>query len=160
MEYRKRRRIRKKEARKLSDEIKERWGDCPFSEKNQVDLAEARDFALIFSEGELVGMIYEGMAFLTLKGILACSPSKAWVTVDMGAVKFLYNGADVMAPGIVDADPHIKEGDPVWIREETHKKPLAVGIALTEGEEMKLSDKGKAVKTIHYVGDKIWKTDE
>lgn len=160
MWYRKRRRIRKKEIRKLSEEIIERWGDCPFSEKNQVDLAEARDFDLIFSDGKLLGIIYEGMSFLTLRGILACNPSKAWVTVDMGAVKFLYNGADVMAPGITDADAEIKEGDPVWIREETHKKPLAVGIALMDGKEMVLSNKGKAVKTIHYVGDRIWKTDE
>ncbi len=160
MEYRKRRRIRRKEARKLSDEIRERWGDCPFSGDHQVDLAEGRDFGLIFSDGKLVGLIYNGMAFLTLRGILLCSPSKKWVTVDMGAVKFLYNGADVMAPGIVDADIEIREGDPVWVKEEKHGKPLAVGIALMEGGEMVTSRKGKAIKTLHHIGDKVWKADE
>jgi len=160
LEYRKRKRIRRKEARKLAEEIRESWGDCPFSENNQVDIAESGDFQLIFSEGTIVGMIYDGKAFLTLRGILACNPTKKYATVDMGAVKFLYNGADVMAPGIVDADPEIKEGDAVWVREESHKRPLAVGIALMDGNAMKESKKGKAIKTLHYVGDKIWKFNE
>ncbi len=160
LEYRKRRRIRRKEARKLAEEIRDRWGDCPFSEENQVDLAESGEFQLIFSEGIIVGLIYDGMAFLTLRGILACNPTKGYATVDMGAVKFLYNGADVMAPGIVEADPEIKEGEPVWVREESHKRPLAVGIALLDGRTMVESKKGKAIKTLHHVGDKIWKFNE
>ncbi len=160
LEYRKRRRIRKKEAKRLAEEIIERWGDCPFSGENQVDLAESGDMSLIFSDGMLVGMIYYGKAFLTIRGILACNPDKKYVTVDMGAVKFLSNGADVMSPGVVDADPEIKEGDPVWVREERHGKPLVVGIALMDGNSMKESKKGKAIKTIHYVGDKIWKFNE
>ncbi|PNV77089.1 MAG: RNA-binding protein [Thermoproteota archaeon] len=32
------------------------------------------------------------------------------VVVDLGAVKFILNGADVMGPGIRDADKRIKEG--------------------------------------------------
>ena len=68
----------------------------------------------------------------------------------------MVNGADVMAPGIVDADEDIKEGDVVFVVDENHKKPICVGIALMDGKSMKESDKGRAIKNLHYVGDKIW----
>ena len=66
------------------------------------------------------------------------------------------NGADVMSPGIVDADRETCEGGGVWVRDERNFKPLAIGLALMSGEEMRGADKGKAIKTIHFVGDKIW----
>ena len=74
----------------------------------------------------------------------------------MGAIKFVINGADIMAPGIVDADNKIKENDQVWICDEKNNKPLAVGIALMTGAQMIIKKKGKAVKIIHHVGDNIW----
>ena len=76
--------------------------------------------------------------------------------VDMGAVKFVTNGADVMAPGIVDADLDIEDGNSVWICDQQHRKPLAVGSALMNGEDMKNKSSGKAVKIIHYIGDELW----
>jgi len=94
--------------------------------------------------------------FFTLKGLEKYKPKEHFVVVDMGAVKFVTNGADVMAPGIVDADENICEGDQVWICDEKNHKPLAVGIALMLGEEMKNEKKGKAIQIIHYVGDKLW----
>lgn len=78
------------------------------------------------------------------------------MVVDAGAVPFIANGADVMGPGIVYADPDIMAGDLVVILEERHKKPLAVGRALRSGQEMK--GEGKAVKSIHHVGDRLWKS--
>jgi PUA domain protein len=74
----------------------------------------------------------------------------------MGAVVFITKGADVMAPGITDADPMIKKDDLVWICDEKHRKPLAIGIAIMTGEEMKTKKTGKAVKTLHFVGDRLW----
>ena len=61
-----------------------------------------------------------------------------------------------MAPGIVDADPSILKDDYVWICDENNKKPLAIGIALMSGEQMKQSKEGKAIKNLHYVGDELW----
>jgi PUA domain protein len=74
----------------------------------------------------------------------------------MGAIGFITKGADVMAPGITDVDVSIQRDDLVWICDEKHRKPLAVGIALLTGEEMKTKKPGKAVKTLHYVGDRLW----
>ena len=78
------------------------------------------------------------------------------VVVDMGAVRFVTKGADIMSPGIVDADDSIVEDDIVIIVEETHNKPLAIGISLITGPEMVENSEGKAIKNIHYVGDAIW----
>jgi PUA domain protein len=82
------------------------------------------------------------------------------VTVDMGAVPHVANGADVMAPGITEADPAIRAGDLVWVRDERNRRPLAVGRALVDGPAMPRGKKGKAVETLHHVGDALWSTDE
>ena len=87
-------------------------------------------------------------------------PAARSVTVDMGAVPFVTNGADVMGPGITDADESIAEGDLVWIKDVKNGAPLAIGKALRSGAELKNKAGGKAIKTIHYVGDKLWKTGE
>ena len=92
----------------------------------------------------------------TVKGALKMDIKSSYVVVDMGAVKFVAKGADVMSPGIVDADPSIKEGNLVVIVEESHKKPLAVGRSLISGTEMIENREGKAVKSLHYIGDDIW----
>ncbi|MDY6779218.1 MAG: PUA domain-containing protein, partial [Halobacteria archaeon] len=76
-------------------------------------------------------------------------------TVDEGAVEFVTNGADVMRPGVVDADECIEEGDLVVVVEENHGKSLAVGRALTSGEEM-TGDEGRVVESLHHVGDELW----
>ncbi len=78
------------------------------------------------------------------------------VTVDMGAVKFVVSGADVMRPGIVSFDEEIMKDKIVLVVDVTHKKPLAVGKMMFSGDEAKAMASGKVVKNLHYVGDKVW----
>lgn len=78
------------------------------------------------------------------------------ITVDMGAVRFVANGADIMRPGIVAFDDGIEAGDVVVVVDQNFGKNLAVGLALAGSVEMKSMDMGKAVKNLHYVGDRIW----
>lgn len=78
------------------------------------------------------------------------------VVVDMGAIKFLIGGADVMRPGIVEIDETIAKDEVIVIVDVNNKKPIAVGVALLSGGEMKKTASGKVIKNIHYVGDKIW----
>jgi PUA domain protein len=96
--------------------------------------------------------------FPTLKAFLStdCRTLPRHITVDMGAVPFVTNGADVMAPGIVDLDELIEKGDFVIITEERHGKPLAIGEALYDSTDIQSMDQGKVIKNIHYVGDKMW----
>ena len=54
------------------------------------------------------------------------------------------------------ADATVSEGGWAYVRDARHKRPLVVGTALMSGPEMVVADKGRAVQTLHYVGDKIW----
>ena len=74
----------------------------------------------------------------------------------MGAVPYICNGADTMSAGINATANSVSEGDIVWVRDENNAKPLAVGTALISGEEMISSNKGKAIKVIHYLSDPLW----
>ncbi len=80
------------------------------------------------------------------------------VTVDMGAVRFIVNGADVMRPGVVAVEDGIAAGDLVAVVDQQHLKPLAVGEALLGSEAMRAAAGGKVVRTLHHVGDKQWET--
>ena len=140
--------------------IREALGVEIASADDPLDSAEAGGWHLILVDGKALVFLIDDRPFLTVRGLLAKKPEKRFVTVDMGAVKYVCNGADVMAPGIVDADRTIDSGDLVWIRDERNRQPLAVGKALLSGEEMIVGESGKAVKTLHWVGDGLWKLDE
>lgn len=90
--------------------------------------------------------------FLGKPETLAQFPS---VKVDMGAVKFVCNGAKVLRPGIVELGS-FKKGDIVTVQDQTHGKMLAVGIALEDSEAAKAMQKGYVVDNLHYISDKIW----
>ncbi len=156
----KRKRMREKEVKALASQLRDIFGTEVFTEKDAVDLAESSDFDLIFVNNDILGLIYEGKPFLTVRGILKYKPERCAVTVDMGAVPYVTNGADVMGPGIVEADPSLAEGDLVWIRDIKNKVPLAVGVALRDAAGLSAKEKGKAIKTLHNVGDKLWKSGE
>jgi len=93
--------------------------------------------------------------FLTVQGANAHPPETHVLTVDAGAISFVSDGADIMRPGITEADDDISEGDLVAINEEGHGKFLAIGRAMTDGSDM-VGDSGKVVKSIHHVGDDLF----
>ncbi|HEY3419817.1 MAG TPA: RNA-binding protein [Methanomassiliicoccales archaeon] len=156
----KRGRLREKEIRSLSEEISSKVGMQVFTAKDTIDKAESSDFDVIFVNNEILALVISGKAFLTVKGVLKYDPPKSYVTVDMGAVPYVVKGADIMGPGIVDADKDIKPGDFVWVRDVKNKRALAIGEALVSGAEMLEKKSGKSIKNLHYVGDKLWKYDE
>ena len=96
------------------------------------------------------------VAFPTLKGILSWKPKLKWIAVDRGAIPFLLNGADCMMAGIQDCALEIIENDLVWICDDVHKKPIAVGWALTDSTTMIKSKSDKGISTIHWIGDELW----
>jgi len=98
----------------------------------------------------------EDWAFPTLRGLVEHPIPERRVVVDSGAVRFVANGADAMRPGIVSISPDVCLGHPVQVVEERHGKPLAVGIALLDAADMEQQEKGKSVKSVHYVGDDLW----
>lgn len=160
LKFRKRRRLRQKEVVSMAAEVDATLGTRTFSEGDVVDMAEGPGYDAVFADGKVLAFVVGGKPFLTVRGLLKFGAQKQYVTVDMGAVKFVCNGADVMGPGIVDADPGIRPGDLVWIRDVKNRQPLAVGRAIVDAAAMGRKEKGKAVETVHHVGDKLWLVDE
>ena len=160
MKIKSRHHLKGSKAKKIINAIGPLMQDPSRLKGASLEIAETEtEFDLIFVKGKPLFMSFEGRPFFTVRGALLLSPNRKLVVVDSGAVKFVVNGADVMSPGIVEADLEIEPGDMVVIVEERHRKPLAIGRALVSGAEMK-GEKGKAVKSIHYVGDDIWNMGE
>ncbi len=157
---RKRHRLRQKEISALAGSIESALGTKSFGTDDVVDMASGPEYEVILVDGLILGFLPDGVPFLTVRGLLRYGATRRFVTVDMGAVKFVYNGADVMGPGIVACDTSILPGDLVWIRDVNNLKPLAVGKALMDGAAMSSKAKGKAVQSIHHVGDRLWELDE
>ncbi len=79
----------------------------------------------------------------------------ASVQVDMNAVKFVCNGANIMRPGITDFSA-FKESEIVLVKDQTHKKELAVCISIVDDENGRKMEKGVVLNNIHYIGDEYW----
>jgi len=151
--------LRKNAKNKLLNELTATFGDTIKELKNsKFETAHIDNFNVILIDGKLLLFSIDGEYFPTVRGALELGLAKHVVIVDTGAVRFVVNGADIMCPGIMTADTDIKEGDLVIIKEETYDKPLAIGRALISGEAM-TGDTGKAIKSLHYVGDKLWNID-
>jgi PUA-domain protein len=149
-------RLKQKEIRLFHKEIEEQLHTDISFENTIAETGKQDNIEFVYIDKKPCFFRKEHHLFFTIIGLLHFNPSSSFVIVDMGAVKFVTNGADIMAPGIVDADETIAIDDAVWICDENHKKPLAVGIALKTGLEMVQLQKGKAVKMMHHVGDELW----
>ena len=156
MKIKNRHRLKARDIKRYQDELKKTFTNDFFNEKSLVETGDFNDQTIIFVDSEPCFMFYDNKIIFTLHGLNKFKPKQKFAVVDMGAIKFVTNGADVMAPGIVDADINIIKNDQVWICDEFHRKPLAIGIANMTGEQMIAEKKGKAITTIHYVGDYLW----
>jgi len=151
--------LRKTDEKALINDIEEAFGDTVVFRNKKLELVETDEAEFIFVDGEPILFRIEGKIFPTVKGALKLAPSRRKVVVDPGAVRFIINGADVMGPGIVEADPDIREGDLVIVVEKAHGKALAIGKALMPGKDM-VGKSGKAIKSVHYVGDELWNLEQ
>ena len=96
------------------------------------------------------------LPFLGMDMILNHFPS---VHVDMGAVKFVCNGAKVMRPGITLLEFFKKNGI-VVVRDQAHNKALAVGIAMVDSETATSMSTGYVIDNVHYISDKFWEASK
>ncbi len=145
-------RLRKKEAKKIARDIEERFG---IKLSTEMDVVKVDNKRVILINDEPILFEHEGVWYPTVLTIIRFKPERGKVVVDRGALPYIMNGADVMRPGILQADEKIKKGDFVYITVEGKDTPIAVGIALVDGSEM-IGDKGKVIENIHHVKDKLW----
>ncbi len=126
-----------------------------FGSKPRIELVEVETTEIFIIDRKPVLMRLSGKVFPTLffNGVFPILPK---VTVNMGAVPYVCNGADVMAPGVVRIDGDFEKNDILLIVDERFEKSLAIGVALFDSQTMGKLTHGKLVKSLHYVGDKLW----
>ncbi|MCK5026327.1 MAG: DUF1947 domain-containing protein [Nanoarchaeota archaeon] len=146
-------RLRKSDIRELNEKIA--CYNFQANKKDNVEIVDYGNLIIIFVNSKPLFFYHNERIIPTLKFLLENMAMKK-VVVDMGAVKFVISGADIMRPGIVEIDEGIEEDEPIAVVDVNNKKPLSVGIAMFSSEEMSEKESGKAVKNIHYIGDKIW----
>ena len=152
MKLRNRHRLRRKEVTRLRGKA-----GILLQEVDSLEEAEMEDGTIVYLSGDSIILARRGDdLFPTLRSpILDSLPS---IIVDMGAVPHICNGADVMAPGVVEVRGDFKAGDLVVVRDERHGKALAIGKALVDSGELRSLKRGKVVENLHYVGDRLWRS--
>jgi PUA-domain protein len=111
---------------------------------------------VLLLDREIVFFQHEGRMFPALRALLNGLIDVPRITVDMGAVKFVVNGADIMRPGITQVDDRVKENGIVVVVDENHGKALAVGISQLSAEALRTATSGKVIKSIHHINDDLW----
>lgn len=156
----KKRHLLKKRAQKeYTDRIEKELGAQPASLDPRVKLEEGildTGDHIILYEGEIIFFEEDGKLLPTLHALLRGVITVPTVTVDMGAVRFVVNGADIMRPGITKIEDGIAAGSVVAIVDERHGKPLAVGISKMSTEELRAASEGKVIMSKHHVNDALW----
>jgi malignant T-cell-amplified sequence len=147
--------ISKSETVQVVKEISDQW---------KIELPKIKNLKFHYLEDDVIIITGIGLKaikvgdaylpFLTDTEILKKFP---YVMVDMGAVKFMCNGANVMRPGITDYTQFEKDGV-VCIIEESQHKFLAVGKSCVPSMDMESMTKGEIVKNMHYISDKYWES--
>ena len=145
--------ISKSETSELLKTVSEKWG-IEFPKIKNVKVYQILDDAQIITGAgvKILKVDEDYLPFLSETETLQKFPS---VMVDMGAVKFMCKGANVMRPGIKEYTKFEKDSL-VCIVEESQHKFLAVGKSLIASSELENMEKGEVIKNIHYISDRFW----
>ena len=147
--------ISKSETTVLLKKVSDNWG-IEFPKMKNVKVHQIlSDAQIITGKGLKILKINEDyVPFLSETEILKKFPN---VEVDMGAVKFMCKGANLMRPGIKKFTEFEKDSL-VCIIEESQHKFLAVGKAMVSSSELETMEKGEVIKNMHYISDTFWET--
>jgi PUA domain protein len=151
--------LKEKESKDLLEKASQR---CKVSlkqvlgEKTSIEVVETPFGKICLINAKPTLVVTEAAVYPTLvsRELFDASPK---IVVDMGAVPYVCKGANIMAPGIRRFEGSFAKGDIVFVVDEKHGKPIALGEAAYNVEEAKNIKQGMVVKNIHYVGDSIWK---
>ena len=147
--------ISKSETTALLKTVSERWG-MEFPKIKNVKVHQIQDDAQIITANGMKILKIEDdyLPFLSETETLKKFPS---VTVDVGAIKFMCKGANLMRPGILKFSEFEKD-KLVCITEESHGKFIAIGKSTVSSTELEGMEKGEVIKNIHYISDRFWET--
>lgn len=145
--------ISKSETSSLLKIISEKWGIEFPKIKNFKVHQITEDAQIIVGNGvKILKNNDEYLPFLSEINLLEKFPH---VMVDMGAVKFLCKGANVMRPGIKNHN-EFKKGEIICIIEESQRKFIAIGKSLVSSSDLEKMERGEVIKNLHFISDKFW----
>lgn len=146
--------LSKREAKELTKRVRNQWEKFGLPELNIEKKVEVdEDKWLLIGEHIL---IVKGELLAPFIGDEKLCSFFPHVTIDMGAIRFITNGANVMRPGIKAFPSQFAKDDIVTVKDERFGKLIAVCSAFMSREEAVSADKGMVLKNISYVGDKFW----
>ncbi len=149
--------LSKSEIKELNEKIKKQFSvDNFFDKKDKIVLLKEEDSKSILKDKKENFFYLDDILVPNLKLIIQRNFLKK-IIVDLGAIKFVTNGADVMRPGIKEIGEGIKKNDVILVMDEKYHKPLAVCKALYDTEDMLAKNEGKVLQNLHHVGDKRWR---
>jgi len=145
--------ISKSETAKVLNQINLQWKIKIPKQKNLKFHHIDENSIIITGDGITAVKIADDiLPFLDNISILEMFPN---VMVDVGAIKFVCKGANVMRPGVTKFST-FEKGQIVCVMEESQHKFLAVGKAEMSSEQIKETDKGMVIKNLHYISDDYW----
>jgi len=147
--------ISKSETSKILEQMKSQW-KIELPKQKNIKTHDVSEKGVIITGNEITAVKIgdDILPFLDDIPILEKFP---YVTVDMGAVKFVCKGANVMRPGITKFS-NFESGEIVCIVEESQNKFLAVGKAEISSKEAEDASKGEVIKNMHYISDDFWES--
>jgi len=147
--------ISKSETSKILEQMKSQW-KIELPKQKNVKTHDVNEKGLIIT-GNGITAVKIGEVILPFLDDIPILEKFPYVTVDMGAVKFVCKGANIMRPGITKFSD-FESGEIVCVVEESQNKFLAVGKAEMSSKELEDTKKGEVIKNMHYISDIFWES--
>ena len=147
--------ISKSETAKILEQINTQW-KIEFPKQKNVKTHDVNEKGFIIT-GNGITAVKIGEVILPFLDDIPILEKFPYVTVDMGAVKFVCKGANIMRPGITKFSD-FESGEIVCIVEESQNKFLAVGKAEMSSKELEGIKNGEVIKNMHYISDIFWES--
>ena len=149
--------ISKSETAKIFEELNIQWKiDVP---KQKNVRSHQIDEKGVIITGKGVTAVKIGEDILPFLGDVPILEKFPYVIVDMGAIKFVCKGANIMRPCITKFSD-FEKGEIVCIIEESQHKFLAVGKAEIPSKQLDETKKGEVIKNMHYISDIFWESEK
>ena len=147
--------ISKSETSKILEQIKSQW-KIELPKQKNIKTHDVNEKGVIIT-GDGITAVKIGENYMPFLDDIEVLEKFPYVKVDMGAIKFVCKGANVMRPGITKFSA-FDNGEIVCVIEESQNKFLAVGKAEMSSKDAEDSCNGEVIKNMHYISDDFWET--
>jgi len=147
--------LSKRDSSAVTEIIKSKWPEVIVPRTKSFKVFEIADGKRIIKAENFTAVEIKQNIILPFLGEPKLVERFPSVLVDMGAIKFVCNGAKIMRPGITKFDIFRKD-EIVVVKDEVHLKALAVGIAMEDSETAASKEKGYIIDNLHYISDEYW----